>query len=150
MTTEHDEDEASRIESLLTGFEDKYHRVLLKLDTLSRGTFDEDDASSMAATCLIAQAALLSDLASKDLKSRALKRDIDFAKANAYASLKNVSIDGKKVTESALAHLILRDDEVKRISIEQNEAERDYKHLSNIHALLKEAHLTFRSIKKPT
>jgi len=146
MTTEHDEE----VTSLLTGFEDKYHRVLLKLDSLSRGTFDEDDASAMAAMCLIAQAALLSDLASTDLKSRALKRDIDFAKANAYAKLKNGSIDGKKVTESALAHLILCDNDVRRISIEQNEAERDYKHLSNIHALLKEAHLTFRSIKRPT
>ena len=145
MTTENDE----QIKNLLTGFDEKYHKVLLKLDSLSRGTFDEDDASAMAAACLLAQAALLSDLSSTDLKSRALKRDIDFAKANAYAGLKNVSIDGKKVTESALAHLILRDDEVRRISIEQNEAERDYKHLSNIHALLKEAHLTFRSIKKP-
>jgi hypothetical protein len=146
MTTEHDDEQ---IKNLLTAFEEKYHKVLLKLDSLSRGTFDEDDASAMAAACLLAQAALLSDLSSTDLKSRALKRDIDFAKANAYAGLKNVSIDGKKVTESALAHLILRDDEVRRISIEQNEAERDYKHLSNIHALLKEAHLTFRSIKKP-
>jgi hypothetical protein len=146
MTTEHDDEQ---IKNLLTGFDEKYHKVLLKLDSLSRGTFDEDDASAMAAACLLAQAALLSDLSSTDLKSRALKRDIDFAKANAYAGLKNVSIDGKKVTESALAHLILRDDEVRRISIEQNEAERDYKHLSNIHALLKEAHLTFRSIKKP-
>ena len=145
MTNEED----NEVNSLLTDFENKYHRVLLKLDSLSRGTFDEDDATAMAAKCLIAQAALLSDLASADLRSRAMKRDIDFAKANAYASLKNTTIDGKKVTESALAHLILRDDDVRRISIAQNEAERDYKHLTNIHALLKEAHLTFRSIKRP-
>jgi hypothetical protein len=144
MTTEHDKE----IEKLLTDFEEKYHRVLLKLDSLSRGTFDEDDSTAMAAACLLAQAALLSDLASADLRSRALKRDIEFAKASAYASLKGVSIDGKKVTESALAQLILKDDDVKRISNEQNIAERDYKHLSNIHSLLKEAHLTFRSIKK--
>jgi hypothetical protein len=146
MAPENDDN----VNDLITGFEEKYHKVLRKLDSLSRGTFDEDDASAMAAMCLIAQAALLSDLASTDLKSRALKRDIDFAKANAYSRLKNVSIEGKKVTESALAHLILLDEEVRRISIEQNEAERDYKHLSNIHSLLKEAHLTFRSIKKPT
>lgn len=143
------ETETDDVNNLITGFEEKYHKVLRKLDSLSRGTFDEDDAAAMAAMCLIAQAALLSDLASTDLKSRALKRDIDFAKANAYSNLKNQTVDGKKVTESALAHLILRDDEVRRISIEQNEAERDYKHLSNIHALLKEAHLTFRSIKRP-
>jgi hypothetical protein len=41
-----------------------------------------------------------------------------------------------------------KDEEVRRISNEQNIAERDYKQLSNIHALLKEAHLTFRSIRK--
>jgi hypothetical protein len=144
MTTENED-----VNELITGFEEKYHKVLRKLDSLSRGTFDEDDASAMAAMCLIAQAALLSDLASTDLKSRALKRDIDFAKANAYSVLRSTTIDGKKVTESALAHLILKDAEVRRISIEQNEAERDYKHLSNIHSLLKEAHLTFRSIKRP-
>lgn len=144
MATEHDE----QVNDLLIGFEDKYHKVLLKLDSLARGTFDEDDATAMAAACLLAQAALLSELSSADLRSRAMKRDIEFAKANAYSSLKGVSIDGKKVTESALAQLILKDDDVKRISNEQNIAEKDYKHLSNIHALLKEAHLTFRSIKR--
>lgn len=144
MATEHNDE----VSDLLTGFEEKYHKVLLRLDSLMRGTFDEDDASAMAAACLLAQAALLSDLSSADLRSRALKRDIEFAKANAYSSLKGVSIDGKKVTESALAQLVLKDDDVKRISNEQNIAEKDFRHLSNIHALLKEAHLTFRSIKK--
>jgi len=146
MTTEHEEQE---VQGLLTDFEEKYHRILLVLDKLHRGTFDEDDSTAMAAACLIAQAALLSDLASADLRSRALKRDIDFAKANAYSQLKNTTVDGKKVTESALSQLILKDDDVRRISIEQTEAERDYKNLTNIHALLKEAHLTFRSIKRP-
>lgn len=138
----------SKVEELLTNFEDKYHKVLLELDSLSSGTFDEDEAPNMAARCLIAQAALLSDLASADLRSRALKRDIDFAKAKAYSGIKTDPPDGKKVTESALAQLIIIDPEVQRISQEQNLAERDYKNLSNIHALLKEAHLTFRSIKK--
>ena len=143
-----DQDDDKRVGDLLTGFEKKYHKVLLQLDSLSNGIFDEEESSSMAAMCLIAQAALLSDLAAADLRSRALKRDIDFAKATAYANLKNNSADGKKITESALAQLINVDNEVRRITIEQNEAERDYKHLTNIHALLKEAHLTFRSIKK--
>lgn len=146
MGTENEQ--AQDINALINNFEEKYHRVLLKLDSLHRGTFDEDDAPSMAALCLIAQAALLQELAAFDLKSRALKRDIDFAKANAYSNLKNASIDGKKVTDTALAHLIMKDEEVRRVTIEQNEAERDYKHLSNIHALLKEAHLTFRSLKR--
>lgn len=139
---------SEKVEELLSNFEDKYHKVLLELDSLSRGTFDEDEAPNMAAMCLITQAALLSDLAAADLRSRALKRDIDFAKATAYSNIKDSPHDGKKVTESALAQLIITDAEVRRISNEQNLAERDYKHLSNIHALLKEAHLTFRSIKK--
>lgn len=137
-----------KVQSLLNDFQSVYDKVLLNLDDLSSGTFDEEEASAMAALCLIAQAALLSDLASADLRSRALKRDIDFAKATAYAKLKDSTIGGKKVTESALAQLIIVDSEVQRISKEQNEAERDYKHFANIHALLKEAHITFRSIKK--
>lgn len=137
-----------KIDDLLGGFNEKYHKVLSELDSLASGTFDEDDAPNMAAMCLITQAALLSDLAAADLRSRALKRDIDFAKANAYSDLKSNPPDGKKVTESALAQLIIKDPEVRRITQEQNLAERDYKQLSNIHALLKEAHLTFRSIRK--
>src|SRR5690606_12664107 len=137
-----------KTEELLDGFDDKYNKVLRNLDSLESGTFDEDEAHAMAASCLLAQASLLADLAASDLKSRALKRDIEFAKATAYSNLKFGSQDGKKITESALAHLIIIDPEVKRISLEQNIAERDYKHLTNILALLKEAHLTFRSIKK--
>lgn len=137
-----------KVNDLLDGFDEKYLKVLKQLDSLASGTFDEDDAPSMAAACLLAQAALLTDLASFDLKSRALKRDIDFAKATSYSELKTNPPDGKKVTETALSQLITIDPEVKRITHEQNIAERDYKHLANIHALLKEAHLTFRSIKK--
>lgn len=135
------------ISEILGDFEGKYYEVLKELDALSRGVFDEEEATSRAAKCLIAQASLLNDLAAADLRSRALKRDIEFAKANAYSALKD-SPSEKKITETALAQLILKDEEVKRVSQEQNEAERDYKHLSNIHALLKEAHLTFRSIKR--
>jgi hypothetical protein len=148
MEQEQTKTTEERIEELLGGFNEKYLKVLKELDSLASGTFDEDDAPSMSAMCLITQAALLSDLAAADLRSRALKRDIDFAKANAYANLKDNPLDGKKVTESALAQLIIKDSEVRRISNEQNLAERDYKQLSNIHALLKEAHLTFRSIRK--
>jgi hypothetical protein len=140
--------EDERVQELLGGFEKKYHRVLIELDSLSEGTFDEDEAPSRAAMCLITQAALLSDLSAADFRQRALKRDIDFAKATAYSTLKDNPPEGKKITESALAQLIVKDDEVKRVSHEQNLAERDFKHLSNIYALLKEAHLTFRSIRK--
>jgi len=148
MTEELTQEQKDQVADLLGNYEQKYHRILLELDSLSEGTFDEDESSSRAAMCLITQSALLSDLAAADLRSRSLKRDIDFAKAKAYAELKNNPPDGKKITESALAQLIVTDDEVQRVSKEQIEAERDYKYLANIHALLKEAHLTFRSVKK--
>jgi len=137
-----------KVDELLGNFQQKYHLVLNELDSLHKGSFDEEEASQMAALCLLSQAALLADLAAADLRSRSLKRDIDFAKATAYAEIKSNPPDGKKVTEAALANLIVKDDEVRRITKEQTEAERDYKHLANIHALLKEAHITFRGIKK--
>lgn len=141
--------EKEQATKIIGNFEEVYDKVLIELDTLHKGVFDEDEASSRAAMCLIAQASLLSALASADLRARSLKRDIDFAKADAYARLKKTpSEDGKKVTESALAQLVIKDEEVRRISVEQSEAERDYKHLSNILALLRDAHITFRSIKK--
>jgi hypothetical protein len=135
------------IKKILSDFEEKYHMVLSQLDSLYKGTFDENESSSLAAFCLISQAALLEELAAAELRARALKRDIDFAKADAYSKLKSTPSE-KKVTETALAQLLVKDDEVKRITKEQNEAERDAKHLANIYALLREAHLTFRSLKK--
>ena len=141
-------DRQDRITDLLNNFEEKYQDVLLALDSLHRGTFNEDDAIGMAALCLIAQNALLAELAASDLSSRSLKKDVDFAKANAYFILKDTKIADKKPSESALAQLILRDSEVIRLTQEQNKAEKDYKNLSNVYSLIKEAHLTFRSIKK--
>lgn len=137
-----------KAEDLLGNFQDKYNRVLEQLDSLANGTFDEDEAPSMAALCLLTQAALLQDLAAADLRSRALKRDIDFEKAKVGVESKQNPPDGKKPSDALVQNLVNRDSEVRRISNEQNIAERDYKHLSNIHALLKEAHLTFRSIRK--
>lgn len=136
------------IEDLLSNFQEKYLRVLEHLDSLANGTFDEDDAPSMAALCLLTQASLLTDLASADLRSRSLKRDIDFEKAKVGVESKQNPLDGKKPSDALVQNLVNKDPEVRRISNEQNLAERDYKHLSNIHALLKEAHLTFRSIRK--
>jgi hypothetical protein len=138
------------VTELLQNFELKYHNILKQLDELHKGQFDEDNAIGMAAASLIAQAALLEQLAAADLSARSLKKDIEFAKTDAYAKLKEKPPGDKKPTETALAHLILQDEEVRRITKEQCDAERDYKHLANVHALLREAHLTFRSIKKVT
>jgi hypothetical protein len=135
-----------KISELLGGFKSKYYIVLHELDKLYQGVFDETEAPGMAAMCLIAQASLFSVLSASEFQARALKRDIEFAKAEAFSKLKQQ--DGKKMTDALVTQLVTKDDEVKRISLELNQAEREAKELANILALLKEAHLTFRSIKK--
>jgi hypothetical protein len=136
------------VKKLTSGFEKKYHKVLSQLDSLYKGTFDEDEAPSMAALCLITQGSLLSALASAELSARAKKRDIDFRKAEVFAELKMSPSDGKKLTDALVAQLVNKDEQVKELTRDYNEAEKEAKNLANIHALLKEAHITFRSIKK--
>ena len=135
-------------DNLTSNFEEKYRKVLSELDALYEGELNEEDGPAMAALCLIAQAALLKDLSASDLAARALKKDIDFAESDAYFSLKNSSVDGKKVTESSLAQLVQRDDKVRSCTYKQIQAEKEFKHFSKIHELLTQAHITFRSIKK--
>lgn len=140
--------DTQNIEELLGDFTDKYYKTLKALDQVHKGTFDDNDAINMAALTLLAQGALFTELASADLRSRSLKNDLRIEESNAYSKLKGTKgADGKNLTETALAQLILTDPEVQRISKEQIEAEKDYKNLNNIFGLLKEAHLTFRSIK---
>jgi hypothetical protein len=129
-------------------FNKRYHKVLVELDSLYKGMFDETEADCAAALCLLSQAALVQVLASAEFKARSLKRDIDFAKAEAYSTIKADPPDGKKVTEAALTQLITKDPEVQRLSRDQNLAEKEAKELSNILSILKDAHITFRSIHK--
>ena len=149
MTTTEQTTIDSQISDLLGNFSTKYHEVLQSLDQLSRGVFDEDSATSKASLALLAQGALLSDLAAADLRSRSLKRDVDFKKATVYSKLKGTNgPDGKKLSEAALDAAVTTDQDVQDTLQNQIEAERDYKNLNNILSLLKEAHLTFRSIKQ--
>jgi hypothetical protein len=129
-------------------FTSKYHKVLAALDNLYQGVLDEDEAPGLAALCLLTQAALFSSLSGAEFKARALKRDIDFAKAEVFSKLKVQ--DGKKLTDALVANLVVKDPEVQKLSRELNQAEREAKDLANILALLKEAHITFRSIRKST
>ena len=149
MATQTDDvQDEEKIKSILSGFEKKYHNVLLYLDRVHSVTFDEEDAQGVASLCLLALAALADEAKSTEFRARSLKKDIEFAEASAYSDLKNSKIDGKKPSEAALAQLIILNPEVQRISKEQIEAERDSKHLGTIQGILKEAHLTFRSMKK--
>jgi hypothetical protein len=136
-------------EDLSSNFEKKYQQVLRRLDDLYHGRLLDDDAFPVAAFCLIAQNAVFTDLKSYDVKSRAFKADIKFAEAEAYKTLKSSKTD-KKMTETELAQMIAIDPGVKAAIQKHIEAETEYKHLQNIQNLLKEAHLTFRSIKKGT
>jgi hypothetical protein len=149
-------DSQETTEDLSSNFEKKYQQVLRRLDDLYHGRLLDDDAFPVAAFCLIAQNALFTDLKSYDVKSRAFKSDIKFAEAEAYKSLKSSKTDKtdkadkaeKKMTETELAQMIAIDPDVKAAIQKHLDAETEYKHLQNLQNLLKEAHLTFRSIKK--
>lgn len=129
-------------------FQDLYNKVLVELDALHKGIFDESEAMNVAALCLLAQNKLLRLLSAAEFRARSLKRDIDFAKADAYLRHRAPGDDGKKPTENAISALVNKDDEVHRCYSEQNNAEKEAKELANILALLKDAHITFRSLNK--
>jgi len=129
-------------------FNKNYNKVLLELDALHRGVFDESEADSIAALCLLTQVGLLKAHASAEALARGLKRDIDFAKADAYYNLRQKPVDGKKLAEAALAQLVLRDDEVNRLYKEQNVAEKEAREFTNLLNVFRDAHITFRTIKR--
>jgi len=131
-----------------SAFEKKYEKVLEELDCLYKGTFSESEGPGAAALCLLAMNDLVREVGEAEFSARAAKREIDFAKAEAYEALKGTTIEGKKLAEAALAVLILKDNKVMEASKKYNEAERQSKDLSNFYGLLKEAHITFRGIKK--
>jgi hypothetical protein len=139
------------VESLLTSesFKKNYYALLSEVDNLYRGVFDAAEADSVAALALITQAALVREIGNAETKARSLKRDIDFAKAEAYMNFKSQKTDdGKKLTENALSAMINKDDEVHRLYDEQNKAEREAKEFSNILAITRDAHIMFRSLSK--
>lgn len=139
-----------QVEKLISpsAFKVRYHRILLDLDTLSRNVFDETEAESLAASCLLAQASLAKAIGHAEFRARSLKRDIDFAKAEAYYKLSEEKVDGKKRAETAIAQLVLRDDRVNELYKEHNVAEKEAKEYSTILGILKDAHLTFRALGK--
>ena len=134
-------------QTLLGKFQLNYEKVLAELDVLYRGVYDADEGSQTAALCLLTQAPLIKVQAAADLKARSLKRDIDFKKAEVYAQLKAEHV-GKKIADVALQQLVAKDVDIHRLYLRQSEAEREAKELTNILALLKDAHITFRSIAK--
>jgi|SRR5690606_7627941 len=127
-----------------------YSKILLELDAIYKGVFDEDEAERFAALALLSQAALIKALAGAEQRARGLKRDVEFAKAEAYANIKSSSQkeDGKKLTETALAQLVVKDGEVNKIQDQFNVAEREAKELSNLLGVLKDSHLLFRAVVK--
>ena len=131
-------------------FKDRYNKVLVELDALYRGVFDETEADNVAALCLLGQAPLARILAEAEFKARSLKRDIEFAKADAWIKLKTDPPGGKKIAVTEAPIILNKDEEIQRLSREQNLAEKEAKELSTILALLKDAHITFRLIKRST
>lgn len=126
-----------------------YQRLLSEMDSLAKGVFDESDSASYASLALITMAGLSSRVALSKSRARGLKRDIDFAKADAYFRFRSSGgDDGKKLTETALAQMVLVDPDVRRICVEYNEAEKEAEEYSNIYNMIKEAHITFRGLGK--
>lgn len=136
----------SNDDDLLKQFETNYQKVLKELDVLYNGTFDADEGAQIAALCLLTQAPLIKIQASAELRARGLKRDIEFKKAEVYSDIRKNTTG--KLTESALQQQINQNADIHKLYQEQNDAEREAKELSNILALLKDAHITFRSIAK--
>jgi hypothetical protein len=135
-------------ENLLGKFESNYRKVLSELDVLYRGVYDPDEGAQTAALCLLTIAPLIKIQAAAELKARALKRDIDFEKAKLYSQLIEESKGGKKPADATLQQLVAKSPDIHNLYQKQNEAEREAKELANILALLKDAHITFRSVAK--
>ena len=148
MGIEPTSEEAQKIASTET-FRKNYDKVLVELDALHNGVFDESEADSVAALCLLTQVGLLKALSVAEARVRALKRDIDFAKADAYFRLSQAPEGGgKKLAATAVVQLVPRDEEVNRLYKEQNIAEKEAREYSNLLNIFKDAHITFRTIKK--
>lgn len=129
-------------------FSANYKKILIELDALAQGVFDEGEAESVAGLCLIAQAGLIKILASKEQQARGIKRDIDFAKSDAFYNLMQTKIDGKKVAATAVPNLVAKDEKVNELYQEHNIAEKEARELANLLNILKDAHITFRMLVK--
>ena len=129
-------------------FKKRYNTVLVELDALYKGVFDDTEADSAAALCLLAQAALVKELGSAETRSRGLKRDIEFAKSDAYVELRANPPNGKKLAVTEAPLLINKDPNVQRLSREQNLAEKEARELAQLQGILREAHITFRMVKR--
>jgi hypothetical protein len=147
MTEQEMDESLSDDERLLKSFQGFYDKVIAELDVLYRGVFDSDEGNQAAALCLLAQAPLIKIQAAAEFRARSLKRDIDFKKAEVYSKLKSEN-SGKKMTEAALQQLLNQDLDIHQLYDDQNKAEKEAKELANILSLLRDAHITFRSIAK--
>lgn len=131
-------------------FKKNYNKVLKELDALARGTFDETEAKGVAALCLLTQVGIIKLLSNAEQTARGLKRDLEFAKSDAYYRIRETkdSSTGKKIAETAVSNLVPRDEEVNKVYQEWNTAEKEAKELNTILNILKDAHVTFRSLKE--
>lgn len=147
MVTSEDIEKAEKIKSP-DSFQNFYNKIIIELDLLHRGVFDETEAQNYASLCLMAQISLSKLMIEAEHRSRSLKRDIDFAKAEAYAKLREKKFEGKKLAETGIQQMINKEEEVARLYKEQNQAEREAKDYANIMAILKDAHILFRALIK--
>jgi hypothetical protein len=132
----------------VSSFKNNYEKILIELDALAKGVYDEGEAVQTAALCLLAESGLIKILAQAEQRSRGLKRDIDFAKSDAFYNLMQIKIDGKKVAATAVPNLVSKDEKVTELYQEYNMAEKEARELANLLNILKDAHITFRMLVK--
>lgn len=130
-------------------FDKLYSKVLEELDVLHRGVYDPTEAVQTAALCLLSQAPLIRIIGSAELRAKSLKRDVEFEKAQVYLSLKkDPPSEVKKLTEETLKQLVTQNKNVQKLILDQAQAEKEVKELINILALIRDAHITFRTVSK--
>ena len=140
----------AEMESILSvdSFNKTYRKVLVELDALYKGVFDQAEAERIAALCLLSQASLAAQLSAAEHRAKTFKREIEFKRALVYLEFRNNPPDGKKVTETSLENLVVCNAEVQELYSNQNIAEKEAKEYASVMAILKDAHITFRTLIK--
>ena len=127
---------------------DLIEKCLGELTAAQKGDVDQAKAEKVAALCLVAQIRMAELLADFELRANHSKNMIAAIEAEVYGEIKTGNVSGGKITESAMTHLIAKDERVKNI---KKECAKDwatlkkYNYLSNT---IKDAHYYFKSLAK--
>lgn len=123
-------------------------KCLGELSAAQNGDIDQLKAEKVAALFLIAQIRMSDLLADFELRANHSKNMIEAVEAEVYSEIKNSAASGSKITESALSHLIAKDERVKEAKKETAKhwsALKKYNYLSNT---IRDGHHYFKGLAK--